>query len=495
MSNIKNNSKKNNHFDEFAYTLDSWIGDEKAGFEFINVLGKIYYDRSIELILFRSQIIDRSSSVILYKHAYSKNTVGRALKIQDSLILAKVIYEMDLPPARIDIGRLNNEWVEEKENYSDAKEFVADKLKHLVGKEVSYRKPIDVVLYGFGRIGRLVARELIIQGNGTQLNVRAIVTRGNDPEQIRKRASLFRHDSVHGPFRGIALEDVENKTLTINGHTVNMLAANTPEEIDYESYGIHDALLIDNTGIYKDREGLGRHLKAKGISRVMITAPAKGDIPNIVYGVNHKDAAIDYSRENIYSAASCTTNAIVPPLYVIENEIGSEKGHLETIHAYTNDQNLTDNYHKKPRRGRSAPMNMVITTTGAGGAASKVIPSLKGKLTANAVRVPTPNVSLAIMSLTLKKAMTLDRINGLLRKTALKGKLVEQIRYSVSPEAVSTDFIGDSCAGIVDSPATVVSADGKNVVLYIWYDNEFGYTMQVIRLAKHIAGVTRFNYY
>ena len=495
MTTDAGNPRNNYHFEEFAQTLDNWISDEKAGFEFINILGKLYYDKSIELILFRSQIIDRSSSVILYKHAYSKNTVGKALHIQDSLILARVIYELDIPPARIDIGRLNFEWTQEEDNYPGPAEFVADKLKYLIGKKAPYNKPVDVVLYGFGRIGRLVARELIIQGNGTQLNVRAIVTRGNDPEQIEKRASLLRHDSVHGPFRGVAVEDVKEKTLTINGHTVHMLAANAPEDIDYTAYGIHNALLIDNTGIYKDRESLGRHLKAKGIGKVMLTAPAKGDIPNIVYGVNHDNEEIDYKNETIFSAASCTTNAIVPVLYVIEKEIGIEKGHLETIHAYTNDQNLTDNYHKKPRRGRSAPINMVLTSTGAGGAAAKAIPSLKGKLTANAVRVPIPNVSLAILSLTLKEKTTLEDFNELLREAALHGNLVEQIRYSVSPELVSTDFIGDSCAGIFDSPATVVSADGKNVVLYVWYDNEFGYTMQVFRLAKHIAGVTRINYY
>lgn len=483
-----------NHTNDFNYSLENWINSEKTGFEFINVVGQLYYDKSIELILFRSQIIDRSSSVILFKHAYSKNTVGKALSIHDSLMLAKTMLNMDLPPARIDIGKLNFEWSQEKEKFGGPEEFLNHKLGHLLGQKVSYHKPVDVVIFGFGRIGRLVTRELIIQGNGTQLNVRAIVTRSNDAESIKKRASLFRHDSIHGPFRGIALEDVENKTITINGHTVKMLAGD-PASIDYKSEGIHDALLIDTTGIFKDREGLSTHLKANGISKVLLTAPAKGDVPNIVYGVNHNDGSVNYEDETIYSAASCTTNAIVPALSVIEKEYEIEKGHIETIHAYTNDQNLTDNYHNKPRRGRSAPINMVLTSTGAANAASKAIPSLKGKLTANAVRVPIPNVSLAIMSLTLRKPTSLEEINETMRKAALQGELVEQIRYSVSPEAVSTDFIGDSCAGIFDSPATQISADGKNVVMYVWYDNEFGYTIQVIRLAKLIAGVKRFSYY
>jgi len=488
-------SEPNAHAFEYSDSLDKWISDEKLGFEFTNVVGQLYYDKSIELILFRSQLIDRSSSVILYKHSYSKVVIGRNLQIRDSLAIARVLLELDLPPARIDIGRLNREWTEEGQNYKDVRAFCEEKLKDLLGKKVHYDKPVDVVVYGFGRIGRLVTRELIIQGNGTQLNVKAIVTRGNSEDEIRKRAALFRHDSIHGPFRGIAIEDVEARTLTINGHTIKMIGAASPEEIDYTEYGIHDALLIDTTGVFSSRDGLSRHLQSKGVSKVLLTAPGKGDIPNIVYGVNHDDPVIDYSSEKIYSAASCTTNAIVPVLSVLESTLGIEKGHIETVHAYTNDQNLTDNYHKKPRRGRSAPMNMVLTSTGAASAAAKAIPSLKGKLTANAVRVPIPNVSLAIMALTVKQQTSVEGVVEILKGAALKGRLVEQIRYSPSNESVSTDFIGDSCAGIFDAPSTQVSADGKNIVLYVWYDNEFGYTIQVIRLAKHIAGVNWYTYY
>ncbi|MFC2107792.1 glyceraldehyde-3-phosphate dehydrogenase [Bacteroidota bacterium] len=282
-------------------------------------------------------------------------------------------------------------------------------------------------------------------------------------------------------------------TINVNGHIVKMIEGSVPEEIDYEAEGIHDAILIDNTGIFRDREGLSRHLKSKGISKVLFTAPAKGDVPNIVYGINHRD--FDPDLENIFSAASCTTNAIVPTLFVIEDRLGIEKGHVETIHSYTNDQNLIDNYHKKERRGRAAALNMVITSTGAGGAAAKVIPSLKGKLTANAVRVPTPNVSLVILSLTVEKPVTKEDIDEIMRDAALRGGLVEQIRYSASTESVSSDFIGDPVTAIYDAPSTLVSADGKNIVMYLWYDNEFGYSIQVFRLAKHIGKVKRYRYY
>ena len=479
--------------DRFESSLNSWIDDEKVALEFVSLLGKLFLERNVEFILFRSQLIDRSASVVLYKHSYAINVVGYKLDIKNSLLLAKAIEKADIAQARLDIGKLNKEWTEEQGNYADADAFIADKLKDGIGAKPSFTEPRDVVLFGFGRIGRLLLRELVIQGNGSQLRVRAVVTRKVTDEDIEKRAALIRHDSIHGPFRGNVITDIENKSIIVNGNVVKMMEGGSPEEIDYEAEGIKNAVLLDNTGIFKDREGLGRHLKSKGISQVILTAPAKGDIPNVVYGVNHLD--LDVENETIFSAASCTTNAIVPSLHVLEDTFGIEKGHIETIHAFTNDQNLTDNFHKKPRRGRSAPMNMVITSTGAGGAAAKAIPTLKGKLTANAVRVPIPNVSLALLSLTFAKPTSKEEVDATMKDAALYGKLVEQIRYSASNESVSTDFIGDPVAGIYDAPSTQVSADGKSVVVYLWYDNEFGYTIQVIRLAKHVAGVKRFRYY
>jgi glyceraldehyde 3-phosphate dehydrogenase len=175
--------------------------------------------------------------------------------------------------------------------------------------------------------------------------------------------------------------------------------------------------------------------------------------------------------------------------------LGIESGHIETVHAYTNDQNLLDNMHKKHRRGRSAAVNMVITETGAGKAVTKVIPSLVGKLTANAVRVPTPNGSLAIMQLNISQSVTKSEVQDLLKNAALTGELVNQIFYSNNEELVSNDIIGNECCAVYDSPATLVSEDGKRVVLYTWYDNEFGYTKQVIRLAKYVAKVRRNIYY
>jgi len=478
----------------YESSLKDWVLQEQLSNEFINVIYKLFYDKSIELLFFRSQLIDRSSSVILYKHSYAENIIGRTLNVKESLELAKAILHCNVNPTRIDIGKLNHEWVKERKNYLDADDFIIHKLKKFINdKADKNHKPKDVILFGFGRIGRLLARELIIQSNGAQLRLRAIVTRGNDAQQIIKRASLFRHDSIHGQFRGVAIEDVDDKSLYINGHKVLFLAADSPESIDYTEYGINDAILIDNTGIFRDRKGLSRHLKAKGVDQVLLTAPGKGDIPNIVYGVNQDE--YDTKKEKIFSAASCTTNASAPVLSVIEKKYGIEKGHLETVHSYTNDQNLLDNYHKKTRRGRSAPLNLVITETGAAKAVAKAIPSLEGKFTGNAIRVPTPDVSLVIMSISLKKEATAEEVNKLMRKASLEGNLVEQIKYSTSADAVSSDFIGEPVTSIFDSLATKVSFDKKNVVMYIWYDNEYGYAMQVIRVAKYISGVLRPAYF
>ncbi|PLX05116.1 MAG: glyceraldehyde-3-phosphate dehydrogenase [Marinilabiliales bacterium] len=477
----------------YEKSLKEWAKQEMIANEFIAVLSKLFFNKSIELVLYRNQLVDRSASKILYMHSYAENLVGAKLDISTSLKLAKAILHCNVSPSKLDIGKLDMEWMEEGMNYIDAEDFIETKLKAYIDIPPSYDKPVDVVLYGFGRIGRLLARELIIQGNGKQLRVRAIVTRGNDAEQIEKRASLFRHDSVHGQFRGIAIESPDDKTIYINGHKVLMLSANVPEDIDYTEFGINDAILIDNTGIYRDREGLSRHLNAKGISKVVLTAPGKGDIPNIVYGVNHD--TINFETENILSAASCTTNAAAPVLSIIEKNIGIEKGHLETVHSYTNDQNLLDNFHKKTRRGRSAPLNLVITETGAAKAVTKIIPSIEGKLTGNAIRVPTPNVSLVIMALDLKRETSIEEVHELVRQTSLSGELVAQIKFGTSVDAVSSDFTSEPYTSVFDSMATKISGDGKSIVVYVWYDNEFGYSLQVIRVAKSMAKVKRPTYY
>jgi glyceraldehyde 3-phosphate dehydrogenase len=463
-----------------------------ATVEFIKTVSDLWYHKSIELVLFRNQLIDRNVSQILSLHEYAGEFVQKPISIFDSVDIAQAIKTLKLPPAKIDIGKLTYEYQLEEKKYSNALSFVSNKLKD--ANQNGSISPKDVILYGFGRIGRLVARELMARtGQGSQLRLRAIVTRGDiDKNILEKRASLLRNDSVHGDFPGTVSVDVKNQALLINGTTVNIISSNNPEDIDYTKYGISKALVIDNTGAFRDEPGLGRHLAAKGVDKVLLTAPGKG-VPNIVHGVNQLD--YDPGKVSIFSAASCTTNAITPVLKAVEDSFGVKSGHIETIHAYTNDQNLVDNFHKKYRRGRAAALNMVITETGAGTAVAKALPSLEGKLTSNAIRVPVPNGSLAILNLELKKKTSLESINVTLKKYALEGDLVEQIKYELSDELVSTDIVGSSAPAIYDSKATIVRKDGKNVILYVWYDNEYGYSHQVIRLAKYISKVRRYTYY
>ncbi len=473
---------------EVSYQTDR----RRAGVEFIKIISDLWYDKSIEMVLFRNQLINLNVSDIINLHEYAGEFVGKPISIFDSVEIARAILALDLPPAKLDIGKLTYEFHVEDNKYDDATSFVVDKLKN--AKDFQNNKPKDVVLYGFGRIGRLLARELMSKsGKGTQLRLRAIVTRDkNDAVSLEKRASLLRYDSIHGDFQGSVIADHQNNALLINGTTVHIITANSPEEIDYTEYGFENALVIDNTGAFTTEEALGRHLKSKGVDKVLLTAPGKG-VPNIVHGVNHKEYNPD--EVDIFSAASCTTNAITPILKAVEDTLGVVKGHLETIHAYTNDQNLVDNMHKKYRRGRAAALNMVITETGAGSAVAKALPSLTGKLTSNAIRVPVPNGSLVVLNLEVSKQTSVQEINSIIKKYALEGELVEQIKYSMNNELVSSDIVGTSAPAIFDSNATIVSADGNNIVLYVWYDNEFGYSNQVIRLAKYIAKVRRYTYY
>ena len=478
--------------DVYEKELSFQTDRRKATVEFIKTISDLWYDKSIEIVLFRNQLIDRSVSDILNLHKYANDFVGKPISIFDSLEITKAINSLNLPPSKLDIGKLTYEYLLEEKKYDNALSFVKEKLSD--ANNVENITPKDVVLYGFGRIGRLLARELMNKaGKGTQMRLRAIVTRGEiDKTVLEKRASLLKMDSVHGDFNGTVAVDEKNKALIINGTTVHIISANAPEDIDYTKYGINNALVIDNTGAFRDHVALSRHLKGTGVSKVLLTAPGKG-IPNIVHGANHLD--YDPNEVDIFSAASCTTNAITPVLKAIENTFGVNHGHLETIHAYTNDQNLVDNMHNKYRRGRAAALNMVITETGAGKAVTKALPSFEGKLTSSAIRVPVPNGSLAILNLELEKETNKEELNAIIKKYAMEGDLVEQIQYSINNELVSSDIVGTSAPSIYDSNATIVAKNGKSAVLYVWYDNEYGYSHQVIRLAKYISKVRRFTYY
>lgn len=466
-----------------------WKNREEIAEAMIPMIGRLYREKNVTTTVYSRSLVNNSVIQILKTHRFVKQIEDSelfesGLSVVDSFPILQEVTKLDLGPCRLDIGKLAVEYKKDSRGLS-VEDYVREELGEAVNNKVDLPGETDVVLYGFGRIGRLLARLLIEKtGSGDGLRLKAVVVRETGKGDLQKRASLLRRDSVHGPFAGTIAVDEEDNAIIANGNYIKIIYANDPSAIDYTQYGIKDALLVDNTGKWRDREGLGQHLKCPGISKAILTAPGKGDIKNIVPGVNH---GMVEDSDTILSLASCTTNAIVPPLKALSDKFGIEYGHVETVHSYTNDQNLLDNFHKGPRRGRAAPLNMVLTETGAATAAAKALPELGGKLSGNSIRVPTPDVSMAILNLTLEKETTLEELNDYLRWVSLHSPLQRQLDFIRSPDAVSTDFVGSRHASVVDAEATIVN--GRHCVLYVWYDNEFGYSCQVVRLLQQLSGV------
>lgn len=473
--------------------FSDWKEREALAEDLIPLVGRLARERNIKCFCYDRSMVNKSVLDLMKTHRYVRQVEGNELSERETHPIVQAISRMNIGPSHIDVGRL-------AVNFYDKGLGEGKTLDQYLNSELDYLidsthkpldKPVDVVLYGFGRIGRLMARILIDKADGGEaLRLRAVVVRkGKAENDLVKRASLLRRDSVHGAFAGTIRVDEERQSFVANGNEVRVIYADSPDSIDYTEYGIDNALVVDNTGVWRDEEGLSQHLKSKGVAKVVLTAPGKGSLKNIVAGINSTDIADD---DRIISAASCTTNAIVPPLKALDDEYGIVHGHVETVHAFTNDQNLIDNYHKADRRGRSAPLNMVITETGAAKAVSKVLPQLEGKLTGNAIRVPTPNVSMAILNLTLREETDRERLNEYMRNMALHSSMRRQIDFSNSPEVVSTDFVGSRTACVLDAQATIVN--GNQAVVYLWYDNEFGYSCQVYRILERMAGVNYLVY-
>ncbi|MEW2044203.1 glyceraldehyde-3-phosphate dehydrogenase [Streptomyces sp. NPDC005476] len=467
-------------------SFTNWKNREEIAESMIPMIGKLHRERDVTVLLHSRSLVNKSVVSILKTHRFARQIAGEELSVTETLPFLEALTALDLGPSQIDIGMLAATYRADDRGLPVA-EFTAEAVAGATGaNKIDRREPRDVVLYGFGRIGRLVARLLIEKsGSGNGLRLRAIVVRGGGrpADDLVKRASLLRRDSVHGQFQGTITVDEANNKIIANGNEITVIYADDPSQVDYTEYGVRNAILIDNTGKWRDREGLSKHLRP-GIDKVVLTAPGKGDVPNIVHGVNHDTIKPD---EQILSCASCTTNAIVPPLKAMADEYGVLRGHVETVHSFTNDQNLLDNYHKADRRGRSAPLNMVITETGAASAVAKALPDLKAPITGSSIRVPVPDVSIAILSLRLGRETTREEVLEHLREVSLTSPLKRQIDFTTAPDAVSMDFIGSRHSSIIDAGATKV--DGDNAILYLWYDNEFGYSCQVVRVVQHVSGV------
>jgi glyceraldehyde 3-phosphate dehydrogenase len=468
-------------------SFGDWKWREALAELMVPLIGSLYR-KGINIMIYGKSLVNESPVAIMKAHRFARQTDNNELSELETYPILEYISTLELQDCEIDVGEIAVKcpfFVDIKDNSSQIPNYINSELESVINTESKRPEvPANIVLYGFGRIGRLVARMMTqTTGPGNYFRLKAIVIRKATDDDIFKRASLLTRDSVHGPFDGTVRVDEENSTLVINGNPVKIIYATNPDEVNYADYEIHNPIVIDNTGVWRDEKSLSKHIES-GASKVILTAPAKGDLKNIVYGINDD---ILNDNDSIISAASCTTNAIVPILKAVNDEYKIKGGHIETVHAYTNDQNLIDNFHKGDRRGRGAPLNMVITTTGAVKAVAKALPELEGKLTGNAIRVPTPNVSLAILSLALDKEVTVEQINQYLKSIAFHSKYREIIGFVNSSEIVSTDFYSSPFASVIDSQATIASKN--RVTLYCWYDNEYGYSKQVIGLTKKVAKI------
>ncbi|MGP6176247.1 glyceraldehyde-3-phosphate dehydrogenase [Microbacterium sp. A196] len=457
----------------------AWVVREEQAERLLPLIGRLYRDLGVITSVHGARLVNLSATGVLAVVDHAREIGHETIALDALETVLETLLAIAPAPASVDIARLAAELIGDGSCVDRLQQRCADLIAP--GESAT---STDVILYGFGRIGRLLARILIGQaGNGHGPRLRAIVVRRGSEDDLIKRASLLARDSVHGPFSGSVTVDRDNDVLVANGTRIQVIYADDPATIDYTAYGIRDAIIVDNTGRWRDQTGLSRHLQSNGASRVLLTAPGKTPVKNIVHGIN--DSTIS-GEDLTLSAASCTTNAITPVLKVIDDAFGVVHGHVETVHSFTNDQNLIDNFHKGDRRGRSAVMNMVITETGAATAVAKALPQLEGRLTGSSIRVPTPDVSLAILNLALDRPTTKDEVNDHLRQVSLHSELRQQIDYVESPEVVSTDFVGSHRAGIVDGLATI--ADGTRLVLYVWYDNEYGYSCQVVRIIERMTG-------
>ena len=313
-----------------------WKEREALSESMIPQVGQLARERNVKCYIYGRSLVNKSVTDIMKIHRYVRQLENNEVSEFETSPVLSAIRALPLGPSHIDIGRLAVEYFDKRLGEGKSLEdYVSQQLDFLINStQKPVDKPVDVVLYGFGRIGRLMARILIDKTDGgASLRLRAIVVReGGAPNDLVKRASLLRRDSVHGAFQGTIRVDEERQSFVANGNEVKVIYARSPEEVDYTAHGINDCIVIDNTGVWRDREGLSRHLQAKGASKVILTAPGTGDLKNVVAGIN---SDVITEADDIVSAASCTTNAIVPPLKAMDDEYGIISGHVETVHAFT----------------------------------------------------------------------------------------------------------------------------------------------------------------
>jgi glyceraldehyde 3-phosphate dehydrogenase len=329
---------------------------------------------------------------------------------------------------------------------------------------------MKIAINGFGRIGRLVLRELIRRGS----NVEVVAI--NDLDKAETLGYLFKYDSVHKTFNGEV--EIKENSIVVNGKEIKVFAEKDPANLPWAALGVD--VVVESTGKFTERDGAMKHIQA-GAKKVIITAPAKGEDITVVFGCNEE---LLKPEHQIISCASCTTNSIASVVKVINDNFGIVTGYLVTVHSYTNDQRILDLPHKDLRRARAAAVNIIPTTTGAAKAVALVVPEVKGKLDGLALRVPTPDGSMSVLTAQVGKSTTTEEVNAKV-KEATEGRLKGIIKYNTD-QIVSTDIVGTTYAGVYDATLTKVM-NGNLVTVYSWYDNEYGYTCRVVDTIEKVG--------
>jgi glyceraldehyde 3-phosphate dehydrogenase len=324
---------------------------------------------------------------------------------------------------------------------------------------------------GFGRIGRDYLRFAL---DSDDLEVVAI----NDVTDSATLARLLRYDSTFGPLRR-EVDDLGD-AIAVDGNKIAVTALRDPAQIPWHDHGVR--IVIESTGKFRTRATAGAHLRADGVTKVLLSAPGKDVDATIVLGVN--DETYNPARHHVLSNASCTTNCVAPMVKVLHDSFGVERGFMTTVHAYTNDQNILDGPHKDPRRARAAAVNIIPTTTGAARAVGEVLPAMSGRLDGVSLRVPVADGSLVDLAVLLDREVTVPEVNAAFANASASGGMVGRLRYTIDP-IVSSDVIGDTASCVFDSNLT--QAAGRLVKVFGWYDNEWGYTARLVDLTRMVA--------
>lgn len=432
------------------------------------VASRLYRQHDVRLQCAGHPVLSRSPAQLVASMQFA--LVANGIELDEMRELLKALTDAELMPCTIDIADI-----------AAGEGLDTPELLQVIEVSDDRAEPRDVVLNGFGRVGRLLVRLMFEDGCGPLLQLRAIAVRPGT--ELEHRTELLRQDSIHGRIHADVEYAQDDRAVVINGQSVPFVEMSGPEDVSQLQPLSLDSntLLIDSTGSRRKKAELDPWIGGT-ISQVLVTAPCSEPVPNVVRGIH--SAEVDLSQPLI-SAASCTTNAIAPIAAWLESTYGLKHLHMETVHAYTNDQNLVDNAHSSPRRSRAATENMIITATGAQKAVGLVLPDIGAKMTATAVRVPVADVSLLTCIFQLDGLATGDEMREAFRQASHQIGWRQLLGFSSNAAAASSDFKGDRHACVIDGPS--IECDADRGVLQAWYDNEIGYCAQVLRLAEDMS--------